>query len=238
MVREVRRFISEVALVLIFGTGASNASASQRQIEVDGQHRSDAVIVANVTVNNVDIQCGLVASSSALQPIVPFEAGDDWLQNTTLYLVNRTNKVIVFGQISLWFPETGSGTALQPMRVYNVTFGRLPAAAAVSGRTGRPLAQLGAAQPLTFAPGQTMSIHLADYISGIQASVDNMLFPSVTRVIIRRESFVFSDGMRWAGEYTIPDAQHPGKWVHMPSNYFPGDMHVNWPPTVVPVSQQ
>ncbi|HEY3826339.1 MAG TPA: hypothetical protein VGL82_17360, partial [Bryobacteraceae bacterium] len=52
---------------------------------------------------------GLRQTLTTLQPIVPFEWNEDWLQNTTLYLLNRTNKTIVFGQIGLWFPETGDG---------------------------------------------------------------------------------------------------------------------------------
>jgi hypothetical protein len=219
-----------VPMLLAINIAPTMALGAQRQIEVEGQHRSDAVIITQVTVGNQDIQCGLVADRTTLQPIVPFEWNEDWLQNTTLYLLNRTNKTIVFGQIGLWFPETGDGTPQRPMEVYNLTLGRLPDAAAVSVTTGKPLQQATTAQPISLAPGQTLQVHLSDYINQIRGSVAAVPFPNVTRVIVRRSSFVFDDGMRWAGEYSIPDPDHPGKWKNMPPAYFPGNGHLTWPP--------
>ena len=114
MSRAIRILARALTLAAISVPGAITASTAQRQIEVDAQHRSDAVLFTAVTVGNMDVQCGLVVSRSAIQTVTPFDAGDDWLQNTVLYLINRTNKTAVFGQIALWFPDTGSGSPSQP----------------------------------------------------------------------------------------------------------------------------
>jgi len=230
MSRAIRILARALTLAAISVPGAITASTAQRQIEVDAQHRSDAVLFTAVTVGNMDVQCGLVVSRSAIQTVTPFDAGDDWLQNTVLYLINRTNKTAVFGQIALWFPDTGSGSPSQPTRVFILSLGRLPRSAAFSGSTGKPLSQPSSAQPMSFAPGQTLGIHLGDYIDGIRASVDNLPFPAVTRVIIRRNSFVFDDGMQWTpAGFASPDPQNPGRWVNMAPSYFPGDVNANWP---------
>jgi hypothetical protein len=172
----------------------------------------------------------LIVSPAEVQPVSPFQAGDDWLANTVVTLLNRTSKTVVAGQLILVFPETGDGSIQKPLRVYNISLGRLPASVAFSGSTGKPISQPPAAQPLSFAPGQTLAIHIGDSIAGIVASVaHDMPFPSVTKCIIRRGAFFFDDGMRWYGTgYSVPDPDNAGKFKPMDRRYFPGIP--SWPP--------
>lgn len=90
--------------------GVVAAFAAEKVIEVEPQHRNDAVAITKVTLGSAEVQCGLVLSPAEIQPVTPIQAGDDWLQNVTIYLLNRTNKTIVEGQIVLVFPETGDGS--------------------------------------------------------------------------------------------------------------------------------
>ncbi len=209
--------------------GVVAAFAAEKVIEVEPQHRNDAVAITKVTLGSAEVQCGLVLSPAEIQPVTPIQAGDDWLQNVTIYLLNRTNKTIVEGQIVLVFPETGDGSPGNPLRVYNVTLGRLPASAAYSGRTGQAIVEPPSVQPISFAPSQTLQVHLSDYIDNIKASIDNLAFSAVTKCVIRRGAFFFGDGMRWfAGSYYVPDPQHPGKFTGLDGRYFPGTP--TWPP--------
>lgn len=206
-----------------------SALAAEKVIEVEPQHANDAVAITKVTLGNAEVQCGLVLSPTELQPVKPIQAGDDWLQNVTIYLLNRTDKTVVEGQIVLSFPETGDGGSGNPVREFHITFGRLPAAAAYSGRTGQAIVEPPSVQPISFAPGQTLQVRLGDYIDNIKASLDNLAFTAVTKCVIRRGAFFFGDGMRWfAGGYHVPDPQHPGKFKELDGRYFPGTP--TWPP--------
>ncbi|MGA2274993.1 MAG: hypothetical protein ABSH00_15665 [Bryobacteraceae bacterium] len=215
----------------------ASALAAEKVIEVESQHGSDAVMVTKVTFGNSEVQCGLIVSPTEVQPVTPIEAGDDWLQNLTIYLLNRTNKTIVFGQIALAFPETGDGSPQHPQAVYILTLGRLPESVAFSG-TGQPLRQDPGRQPIWFARGQTLRIRVGDYTEQIRTYVDGVRasgtpsFTALTKCIIRRSSFVFDDGMRWDGEYSLPDPEHRGKWKRIEGDYFPhdGDRYPPWPP--------
>ena len=57
---------------------------------------SDAVVITKVLYRDVPLQRGLLVSAGlgappVVQPVTPFEAGDDWLQYVTVFLYNRTD---------------------------------------------------------------------------------------------------------------------------------------------------
>jgi hypothetical protein len=216
--------------------GATSASAAQIQqvmgeklVEVESHHRDDAVAITKVTVGDRELECGLIVSRSEVQPVTPFLAADDWLQTMTIYLYNRTNKTIVAGQIVLGFPETGDGHT-QPQRVYLIDLGRVPEAAAFSGRTGQPIALDPRLKPISFLPGQTLLIHVGDYIDRIRDDVQDLIpLTMITKCAIRRSHFFFDDAMRWdIGGFAVPDPEHPGRFKRLDGNYFPG--RKTWPP--------
>lgn len=218
---------STLCILVLLGSLSMPALASEKSIEVERQGRDEPVFVSRITYGGVDLQCGLLVGSTK-QLVSPFEAGDDWLQKTTIYLQNRTNKTISFARIALIFPETGDGTAQKPTATYNISLGRIPDIDAFSTRTGQAVHQPPASRPIAFAPGQTIAVNLADYASRIKQSVRSIPFAAVTKVFVHRTVFYFDGGMRWDGAFAVPDpVSHT--WNRMPGRYFPG-IPPKWPP--------
>jgi len=209
--------------------GAGSAFAGEIQIKCDGAHRMDPLAITKVTLGNSPVQCGLVVSPTQLQPVIPIQAGDDWLQNLTLYVLNRTNKTIVFSHIRLSFPETGDGKST-PQVVYYITLGRIPASVAFT-RAGTPIRQAPSQQAIQFASGQTLPVQVGNYFDMIKASVERVMpFTSVTKCNIRMDLSYFDDGTKFSGvSYWAPDPQHPGNFTELDrKTYFPGIP--SWPP--------
>lgn len=206
------------------------AFAAQRTIEADMQRPIDAVNVTKIMLGKSELQCGLIASRTASQPITAFDGGDDWLQNITVYLLNRTNNSIVYAGIVLWFPDTWNGSPQHPILTFPISLGRVPDSVAFSGGTGQPLRQSPNARPIAFGSRQTLAIHLGDYIDRIRASVGGAIpLAAITKMIIRRETFYFSDGMKWnmSGFYTYDQAS-PRRWKALDETHLPS--LASWPP--------
>ena len=130
----------------------SAAPPGEKRIEVERQSRTDAVVVTKVVLGSAEVESGLYVSSGRVQPVTPVEASDDWLRNVTIHVYNQTDKTIAFGQVTLAFPETGDGSYQSPLRVYNITLGRIPSSVAFSGRTGKAIAQNPSSGAISFAP--------------------------------------------------------------------------------------
>ncbi len=209
------------------------AFATDRTVQVEPQHRSDPVMVTGVTIGGVPIECGLVTNPVQLQPVTPFAAGGDWLQNLTITILNRTNRNVSYAQITLAFPETGDGSSpASPQHVYHISLGRIPDSAAFSG-AGKPLSQRAGQLALSLLPGQSLTIHVGDYIDRLKASFANTAFASsfgsLTKCIIRRSAVFFDDGMRWSvALFSVPDSANPGKFKNLEPQFFPGVP--TWPP--------
>jgi hypothetical protein len=229
-----------IAIALLFEVGnrldvpavQAQPAMGERMVEqVDPQTRGDALIITKVTVADTNVRCGLLTASHALQPVAPFQAGSDWIQNMSIFLFNRTNKTIVAGHLTLGFPETGDGKT-QPQHVYSLQLGRLPEVDAFNGRTGLPIPQDPNLKPIEWAPGQALAVHLGAYIDEIKDQIgDDMPLATVTRLRIHIGPFFFSDGTRWyLDKFATPDPERPGKFRNLPDDYFPGDPLINWPP--------
>jgi hypothetical protein len=208
------------------------AGQAQKLVTVETPHRSDPISISRVTVNGTDVSCGLLTASDGYPPIVaqpvkPFVAGPDWIQNTAIYVLNRTNKNLAWFQFALVFPETGDGSMQKPLNEFNLTQGRIPAVAAFNG-AGKPLTQANLAKALVFPAGQTLAVNLGDYADAIKATIINVSSASVTKMTIRLKSVFFDDGMKWDGSYAIPDPQNAGKFLRQAPMYFPGTP--TWPP--------
>lgn len=222
-------FVGAASIVLFLAASPLNAAMAPRSVEIDPQHRTDAVTITEVDVGTVSVQSGIVIGRGEVQPVTPFQADDDWLNNTSIVLLNRTNKTIVWGQITLAFPETGAGTAGDPQRVAKITVGQLPPTAVVT-RAGQPVAQLPTTRPpLNFGPGQRMTLRLSDYKDQIATALESIKpAGTLTKCRIHLTAFFFEDGLRWDGSYSVPDPERPGKYKQMNGGYFPGTPV--WPP--------
>lgn len=211
------------------------AGTNYKLVRCGPQTRMDAVVVTKVTVAGQEVQCGLTLGPKDTQPVTPFQAGNDWLKQMDVYLFNRTNKMIVWVDVPLGFPETGSGrTRAEPQCIYSMLLGRTPAVDAFSHRTGKPFAVAVQLRQIAFAPGQTLVLHVADYFDKIRDYVEqHMLLSGITKVVVHMGTFYFADGMRWqaGGGFSVPDPDHPGGFRHLGiGHFFPGRPSHNWPP--------
>ncbi|SRR5579884_190903 len=221
-------------LLGVAGSATAQLSNNEKLVRCnDPAHITDAVMISDISVAGKTIECGLfIKPPAVVQPVSPFQASSDWLQQMTISLINRTNKTIVFGAIELVFLDTGDCRSL-PCTAYPIHLGQMPAMDAYDGRTGLPLKP---EQPeraaLDWKPGQTITIHVNDYFAQIEGVLSrSMPVTAVAKVAVHIGPFFFEDGMRWSlGRYSVPDAEHPGKFKYLPADYFPGRRGNNWPP--------
>ncbi|MGH9453839.1 MAG: hypothetical protein ACRD2O_07710 [Terriglobia bacterium] len=220
---------------IIVPVAAANPGKSlgTKMVYIDAQYRVDPVTITKVTVGDQEIQPGLATGPREDKPGTPFQSGEDWLKTMYISLLNRTNKVIVRAELQLWFPDTGNGSPSQPATAYTMTFGLRPEIDSYASHGQKLLPELGK-QPILLAPGQTLVIHVADYVDAIQSRVEEELpFSQITRVTIQRLRVYFVDGMRWTDldGFGVPDPDHPGQFMRRDGNtFFPGDPRQYWPP--------
>jgi hypothetical protein len=216
--------------VAIYGqqTGEKRVRANQASM------MTDPVMISGVAVAGKPIECGLFLKPLGLDPVTPFQAGSDWLQQMTISFINRTNKTIAAGGIFIEFLDTGECSIAQPCAGTELRFGQLPAIDAYDGRTSRPLTpERSERPPLDWKPEQTIVVRLSDYMPQVEESLQNFIpVTAVTKVTLHRGPFFFDDGMTWTpgAGYSVPDPDHPGKFNKLPPDYFPGKRGRNWPP--------
>jgi hypothetical protein len=188
--------------------------------------RFDAVVITKLTVGGQQIDAGRSTGAREISPGTPFQADEDWLKNVSIFVTNRTNKVIVCAEVELLFPDIGDGSVGRPTTGYTISVGQRPEWS-LYYRDGTKMLPDATRKPLSLAPGKTLEIPVADYINQIQSVVEEKLpFLQITRVNISRGSFYFEGGMRWEGSshyYSVPETGHPGYYTKLASNYFPGD---------------
>jgi hypothetical protein len=170
-----------------------------------------------------------------------FIAGDDWLKNMNIYLINRTEMPIAWLSIKLMFPQTENGHT-QPIRIYNIQMGRMPDVAAISGRTGKPFPpDLSGPKSLGLQPGGRLTIHVSDYMDKINNYLKTaMPVSALSEVDIQMDVCIFENGLRYSGgAFAQPDPQHPGQWIYMPTHqFFPGNIHKYLPNVVTRVGER
>jgi hypothetical protein len=163
-----------------------------------------------------------------------FTAGDNWLRETTLEVINRTNQPIAWLSIKLMFPQTGDGRT-QPVWVYPIGMGRIPDADAFD-RNGKPFPpEFLGTKSLGLQPGARLTIHLSDYADKIAEYLKTaMPLTLIDEVRIYVDGCEFEDGLRFTGgAFSRPDPQRPGQWIYMHNRqYFPGNSHQYLPNVV------
>jgi hypothetical protein len=187
------------------------------------------VVVTKITLGDVTVQPGrfIKPVGEAQDPVTPFTADDNWVQNLTIYLFNRTNQTIVQAAFTFSFPETTDWTThYRPVsRLY---LGRIPTSVAFD--KGMPISQRSGSQSILFRPGQTMAIRLGDYIDQIKADIEpTRPLAALTTLEVGLAGFFFEGGLRWDGSFRVFDPQG-STWRRVDDpNYFPGDPDARWP---------
>jgi hypothetical protein len=231
------RMLAALFAVLAYLIPASSLPPQglDRTVYIERQTRMYPVTIERVTVGGQVIQPGVMGGPIVIQAGTPFQANEDWLKNMSVVLKNRTNKTIDWADIYLVFPD------VQPTLNYSLTIGRMPAVDFFMGKGQKPLphrAEDSERIPLSFAPGQTLVIKLADHLDAMQSAVEAFMpLEQVTRIAIEPIVFFFGDGMRWndTTRFGIPDPNQPGKFTDLDrGGYFPGDPFQNWPPADAP----
>jgi hypothetical protein len=185
--------------------------------------RNSPVVVTKVTLGDVLVQKGrfIKSRTEAEDPITRFQADDDWVENLTVYLLNRADKPIVHGFVQFTFPDAaGAGDQLE--------LGNIPAGFAFS-REGKAVVRPRAG-PFQFGPKQVIAIHLRDYIGQFRDGVaPQAQLSSLSQMHVILSGFDFEDGMRWDG--AAYETMDPGThiWRLMEQSYFPGNMDLYWP---------
>ncbi len=208
------------------------AAAQPRQVLCGFANRTDPVVVTRITHAGVTVQRGRFVKSAAEapDPITSFQADNDWLEKVAVYVLNRTDKVIVYASFTFGFPETTVG---QTRAMLPLTLGQIPPFLSVD-LNGAPIRQPPGAKPIAFMPGQTMAIRLADYIDEIKSRVERIRPTSgrtvsgLTIITVSFGRYFFEDGMQWNAGYRLFDPESR-TWQRMDRAYFPGNMDKYWP---------
>src|SRR6185312_474079 len=95
-------------LVLIPVQLPKSAAATQKQVEFNIARRDWPVAITGVLLGGARVQAGRFRTEQPA-PITPFDAGDDWIRNLNISLLNRTNKTIIYMIVRFSFPETAVG---------------------------------------------------------------------------------------------------------------------------------
>jgi len=201
---------------------------TQRQVDPHAAFKNEPVVVTKITYRNTKVQSfrSVKGVGENPDPVTPFQAGDAWVQDLTVYLLNRTNQTIVHASFTFSFPET-TNWATRFRAVFPLTVGRIPDAFAFED--GRAISQRPDAQPISFGPGQVMAIHLGDYIDRIRADVEpSQSLSQLSKMDVGMVSFFFADGLRWSGSFRVLD-QQTKTWQRADPNFFPGNQDARLP---------
>ena len=208
----------------------AGAAQLDRQVQVPPEGAFSPVVVAYVTLGDVVVQkCRVVKPrTEPPDPTTPFYANDDWIQNLTVYLLNRTDKPIVFLTVAFSFPDT---TVRQSRAAFSVNLGVIPPSA-LFDLNGRPVKvkQPPGTEPIFFGPGEMMPIHLADYLDriDIKRSLPASLAAMTTIDVVPQPGTIFADGMWFNAGYRVFDPK-TSTWRRMDDGYFPGHPGRNLP---------
>jgi|SRR5580700_5694455 hypothetical protein len=153
---------------------------------------------------------------------VPFQAGEDWLQNLVIVVKNLSNKEIVAGSVNIRFPETGKGTPEDAFVGQTITLGQRPEYALHATRDGHRL-NIGPTEPISVKPGEGMKFAVSPYGSEIRRQIESKrAFSDIGACAIMLGPFYFSDGTRWASYsgFQKPDPSAPGKYARITAEEF------------------
>jgi hypothetical protein len=173
-----------------------------RTIHLGRGNVQDPVKIVELLVNGKPVQHG-----------VPFEAGNDWLQNTSVVVQNRSSKVLTCVQISIEFPELrDQSDSSGPVVMTSVTVGVIPEHQLYT--TSGDKINVTQQPAININPGQTVQIPISISLATIKSIVEpHRSISGVTQSQIWITKAFFADQTRWAlGLYARPDPHVPGKY--------------------------
>ena len=218
--------VVQLAAQYISPEGAG-AAQMLRRVQLEEAKRFDPVVVTKIMLGDTVVQKGRFAKprGEVPDPTISFAAGDDWVQNVSIYLLNRTDKVIAYQLLSVDFPDTFVGnTGL----FVTLPLGAPPPAFAFN-RNGTPSHQPPGAQPLSWGPHETIAVHLRDHTDAIRASTGpEGSLATQSRMGVLLSVCYFADGMGWFSQYMTWDREN-SKWQVVDRNDGPVNPDSFWP---------
>jgi hypothetical protein len=215
-----------VAVLLPVLSMTADAAQLKRMVSFGPSTKFAPLVVDKVTLGNNLVQQGRYQTAE-MRPIPTraFRAGDDWVENITVYLLNRTNQAIVYFWITFSFPVDSEGSA---RAFFNLRLGRVPSTIELD--QNRKLMRRPLSEPIEIPPSETIAIRMSDYVDRIKEAVE----PTI-RIADARQMSVdvqpgvyFAGGMIWDGGYRVFDPQ-AHIWRAMERDFFPGDPEAHWP---------
>jgi hypothetical protein len=216
--------------------------APQRELDCSSANTS-AVVVTSVMLGGMAVPCYAIQQPDGNHAHQTFTANENWLDNLTITLLNRTNKTINDLTVTFTLPQTlRQGTnpsGIATISAYHLKLGRRPAAAQDPPSVKQHYEQPAYWKPLRWQSGTTITINLADLeehaperhdavAERIRREAAQILGPdkAVTQVVIGGFLVTFDDGMHWnsGGSYLNPNL------TPLPRDYFHGDINTPWFP--------
>jgi hypothetical protein len=174
-----------IALLLVL---ARQAAFSQNTVEVtfsvqyNGEHRP--IDVTRVLIDGNPIPLDVVVT-------VP----EKWLEKVTLDVKNTSKKPIVYGQIILKFPETGTGASDRPIFTTASALGRRPLTdyRRKDGTMHDVPSSAAKRAEMSIAPGARMHFSFAGDVTSI-GEAERLSGGPIHKVILVPYDFSFADG--------------------------------------------
>jgi hypothetical protein len=184
------------------------------------------------------VQTGRFAKprSQPPDPITPFEAGDDWVQQITVYFLNRAQRSLTWVFISFDFLDANGGPNMS--RLY---LGLVPETAASDPKenwwspSGAPPSTVPTVNPpgrlpLLVRPGELLEIRLGDYWDQIGRELSPQLsLETVRRMTVVVQGCYLGPDVMWNGNHFRVRDRASNTWQDANRDYFPGDTESRLP---------
>jgi hypothetical protein len=154
---------------------------------------------------------------------VPVHISPGWVGHLTIEIKNVTHKDIVYGEIILQFPETGTGMPGENKPIFTTvtSLGREPATAFLrkDGTSRRVPDSMLQRPEIRIPPGGTMRFDFSRDADTSEAEAYR-LAKSIHTVTLFPRIFFFADGSTWqSGEFLIPQPP-PAVWKEVSPDDF------------------
>jgi hypothetical protein len=220
--------LSLVSTVLVSSQLPLAAQTTAQSLPNDGSTEVTFHFASDLSVDS-PVKITLVMLGDKKVPLdTPVAVSGQWSRTVSIVAKNTTNKTIVFGMISLLYPESGSGNRASPVLASSLDAGGPPHHWYLKkDGTERPLGKESHATQIEVPPGDSMtfscaSVEGADHCQAAEAdqAAVTKIAGRFTRVLIQPNKFYFADESMWQGGGFYLPVPPPEIWKHVPAEQF------------------
>ncbi|QMV18756.1 hypothetical protein GOB94_08720 [Granulicella sp. 5B5] len=181
----------------------------------DSASQSEIVFTLRNDMTNAPIQVvGISIEGKKVSFGTPVRLTGNWLGKIRVDVKNISPKELVYGTLTVWFPETGDGTSQHPYMTSAISLGRRPLVA--FRRKDGTLAPIPSAiekqVEVSFLPGSTMSFQVEPERASYEQQQVYSAADEITKAELRFSSFYFADGTQWTGGTYFAPVPPPQVW--------------------------